>query len=71
MGGLELGKFVDLMGELGKQEGLVFLRGVDTPMHNMRVSGAKFKEKLIFCFENDKNLVNFDLSSKKSKKFAL
>ena len=34
-------------------------------------SGAKFEEKLIFCFKNDKNLVNFDLSTKKSKKFAL
>ena len=34
-------------------------------------SGAKFEEKLIFCFENDKNLVNFDLSTKNSKKFAL
>ena len=32
-------------------------------------SGAKFEEKLIFCFENDKNLVNFDLSTKNSKKF--
>ena len=27
--------------------------------------------KLIFCFKNDKNLVNFDPSTKKSKKFAL
>ena len=34
-------------------------------------SGAKFEEKLIFCFENDKNLVNFDLSTKNSKKFSL
>ena len=34
-------------------------------------SCAKFEEKLIFCFKNDKNLVNFDLSTKKSKKFAL
>ena len=34
-------------------------------------SGAKFEEKLIFCFKNDKNLVNFDPSTKKSKKFAL
>ena len=32
---------------------------------------AKFKEKTIFCFKNDKNLVNFDPSTKKSKKFAL
>ena len=34
-------------------------------------SGAKFEEKQIFCFKNDKNLVIFDLSTKKSKKFAL
>ena len=25
--------------------------------------GAKFEKKLIFCFENDKNLVNFDHKS--------
>ena len=34
-------------------------------------SGAKFEEKLIFCYKTDKNLVNFDPSTKKSKKFAL
>ena len=34
-------------------------------------SGAKFEEKLIFCLENDKNLVNFDPSTNKSKNFAL
>ena len=34
-------------------------------------SGAKFEEKQIFCFKNDKNLVIFDLSTKKSKTFAL
>ena len=34
-------------------------------------SGAKFGEKLILCFKNDKNLLNFDLSTKKSKKVAL
>ena len=33
--------------------------------------GEKFEEKLIFCFKNDKNLVNFDPSTKKSKTFAL
>ena len=37
----------------------------------IRKSGAKFEEKLSFCFKNDKNLVNFDLSIKKSKKLAL
>ena len=34
-------------------------------------SGAKFEEKLISCFKNDKNLVNFDPSTKMSKKLAL
>ena len=33
--------------------------------------GAKFEEKPMFSFKNDKNLVNFDPSTKKSKKFAL
>ena len=33
--------------------------------------GAKSEEKLIFYFKNDKNLVNFDPSTKKSKRFAL
>ena len=33
-------------------------------------SGAKFEEKLI-CFKNDKNLVNFDPSTRISQKFAL
>ena len=32
-------------------------------------SGAKFKRKTNFCFKNDKNLVNFDPSTKNSKKF--
>ena len=34
-------------------------------------SCAEFVEKLIFCFKNDKNLVNFDPNTKKSKKVAL
>ena len=34
-------------------------------------SGAKFKEKPIFCVKNDKNLVNFDPYTKNSNKFAL
>ena len=29
------------------------------------------KNKAIFCFKNDKNLVNFDPSTQKSQKFAL
>ena len=32
---------------------------------------AKFEEKLICYFKNDKNLVNFDLSTRKSQKFPL
>ena len=34
-------------------------------------SDAKFEEKQIFSFKNNKNLVNFDPSTKKSKKFTL
>ena len=34
-------------------------------------TGAKFEEKLVFCFKNDKNLVNFDPSNKKFKKSLL
>ena len=32
---------------------------------------AKSEEKLICYFKNEKNLVNFDLSTQKIKKFAL
>ena len=34
-------------------------------------SGAKFEEKLIFCFKNAKDLANFDAYTKKSKEFTL
>ena len=34
-------------------------------------SGVTFEEKPIVCFKNDKNLVNFDLSTKTSKKCEL
>ena len=34
-------------------------------------SSAKFEEKIIFCFKNDKNFVNFDPKTKTSKTFAL
>ena len=34
-------------------------------------SDVKFEEKLICCFRNYKNLVNFDSSIQKSQKFAL
>ena len=54
---------------LAKKKAVVFSRRIDTLMRTM--SGAKLEEKLIFCFKNDKNLVNFDPSTKKSKKFAL
>ena len=30
-----LGQFADLRGRLGKKEGVVFLRGVDTPVHTI------------------------------------
>ena len=32
---------------------------------------AKFEEKRICCFKNDKNMVNFDPNKQKSKKFTL
>ena len=32
---------------------------------------AKFEQKLTSCFKNDKNLVNFDLSTQNSQKSAL
>ena len=31
---------------------------------------AKFEKKLIYYFKNDKNLVNFHPSTRKSQKFA-
>ena len=34
-------------------------------------SNAKFEGKLICCFKNDRNLVNFDLSTQKSQKREL
>ena len=34
-------------------------------------SNAKFKEKSICYLKDDKNLINFDPSTQKSKKFAL
>ena len=30
---------------------------------------AKFKEKLVSCFKNDKILINFDLSTRNSQSF--
>ena len=57
-------------GRLGKKEGGgVFDEELIPNAHYE--SGAKFEKKLIFCFKNDKNLVNFDQSTKKSKTFAL
>ena len=40
-------------------------------MSHVLKSGVKFEEKTIFYFKNDKNLVNFDPSTKMPKKFAL
>ena len=57
-------------GGLSKKEGGGVFEGGWYPNAHYE-SGAKFEEKLIFCFKNDKNLLNFDLSTKKSKKFAL
>ena len=34
-------------------------------------SDVKFEEKLICCFKNDKNLVNFDPSTQISQTFSL
>ena len=34
-------------------------------------SGAKFEEKIILCFKNDKNFVNFDPNTKNYRKFVL
>ena len=34
-------------------------------------SDAKIEEKLTCCFKNDKNFMNFDVNTQKSKKFAL
>ena len=33
--------------------------------------GKNFEDKVIFCLKTDKNSVNFDPSTKKSKKLAL
>ena len=41
-----------------------------TKLLMIQKSGAKFEEK-IFCFKNDKNLVNFDPGTMKSKIVAL
>ena len=64
-----LRRFVDLRGAWQERAGGVFEGGWYPNAHYD--SGAKFEGKLIFCFKNDKNLVNFDLSTKKFKKFAL
>ena len=40
-----LGQFADLGGGLGKKERVVFLRGVDTPIHTMTS-----KHLLLWCF---------------------
>ena len=50
---------------------LIFKKGAHHSAKFQTFESAKFEEKLILSFKNDKNLVNFDLSTKKSKKFAL
>ena len=37
-----LGQFSDLSGGLAKKKGVVFLRGVDTPMHTMSLYQKSF-----------------------------
>ena len=32
-------------------------------------SVAQFEEKLIYCYKNDKNLLNFDLTTQNSQNF--
>ena len=32
-------------------------------------SVAKFEEKLIYCYKNDENLLNFDLTTQNSQNF--
>ena len=39
--------------------------------HDHEDSDAKFKEKLICCLKNDKNLVNCDRSTRNVHKFTL
>ena len=58
-------------GLLGKR-GITFCKGVlDSLLIYKGRGGGIIEEKLIFCFKNDNNLVNFDLSTKKSKRNAL
>ena len=52
-----LGQFADLSGKFGKKEGVVFLRGVDTPVHFMvfrivRLVSRIFKRIPITCTYN-------------------
>ena len=44
-------------------------KNMDDESHDTKEWG-KFEEKLLFCFKNDNNLVNFDLNTKKSKTFT-
>ena len=53
---------------MARKKELVFSKGGWYPNAHYE-SGVKFEEKLIFYFKNDKNLVNFDRSTKKSKNF--
>ena len=40
----ELGQFADLSGGVGKKEGVVILRGIDTPMHTMAFNCQKLSQ---------------------------
>ena len=61
-----IGQFVNFRGDLVRKRDVVFLRGDDGWYPNAHYeSGPKFEEKFIFCFKNDKNLVKFDLNTKK------
>ena len=52
---------------MASKKEVVFLRG-SWHTNGHYESGAKFEEKLNFCFKKDKHLVSFNLSTKKSKK---
>ena len=49
-----------------------FLESISEDLYLMTLkSYAKFEQKLICCFKNDKHLIDFDPSTRKSQKFAL
>ena len=58
-------------GCLARKRGWCFWGGAGWHSNAHYENGAKYEEKIIFCFKQDKNLVNFDLSTKKPATFAL